>query len=331
MGLGGSVDQPLDARRRRQRGQPGGGGGGALLVLGHGQTLVNEQAQHALAGAVAHDGRHVGIAAEEQFDGEVGQQAAIDDAMAGQRAAEVVAPLRLPDDLLPDEGQAHRHAHPPNDGHAGGGAVVEDEHPAVGGVGGDKGQFTAGGLVEFGKGLAAEAAGLAGGRGLVELGLRPFNEGVGREPAAALDEGEDVGELVAGHQVEDDAVDVALELVRYAGQVDGLEGLAGDAAFQVGFGEGARAAEELLEDGHAVFVLFLERVEHLRCGEAGGGEGGHDGPGRGAQEAAEGVAAPLQFAQRADEHHPLGPTPLEDEIVLHDDPPLADFFWLGVF
>ena len=33
---------------------------------------------------------------QEQLDGEVGQQPTIDDAMAGQRPTQIVAPLRLP-------------------------------------------------------------------------------------------------------------------------------------------------------------------------------------------------------------------------------------------
>src|SRR6185503_10635515 len=107
--------------------------------------------------------------------------AAVDDGVARLRLTEVGAPRGLPDDLLPDERDAHRHAHRPRERDAGRGAVVEDEHLLVRRVGHDDREVLhAGSLRERAERRAARDA------LRLELRLEPLEERVAGEETAAL-------------------------------------------------------------------------------------------------------------------------------------------------
>ncbi len=324
--LRGRIDQVTNARRRRQLDQFRARArrrSRARRVVADGQTLVDEQPQHTLAGAVTHQRRDMRITGQEQLDGEVRQQTAIDNAVAGHRRAHIVAPFRLPDDLLPDERQTHGHPHPPDDRHQRRGAMIEHKHTPGRRIGGDQRQLAARRAVEVSESLPAQVARLPRRRRLVQLGPRPIDKGIGRIPAAALDKGKHVGKLRARHQIENDAVNIGLHIVRHAGQVDGLQHLARNTALDLRPRERPRLAQELLEHGHTVGVLLVQRVNHLRHGQARGRESRHNRPGRRAQQAAKRMPAPLHLLQRAHKHHPLRPAPLEHQIVLHLNPPFA--------
>src|ERR1044072_10015588 len=95
--------------------------------------------------------------------------------MTVERLALVGAPGRVPAYLLPDEGNAHRHADAPGYGAFRGGPMVEHEHLVAGRIGGYQREIAAGFVPEI-----SERGGAQLGCAHVEPLSNPASNGVAR-------------------------------------------------------------------------------------------------------------------------------------------------------
>ncbi len=75
-----------------------------------------------------HDLSHFRRVVGNQFQREVRQQPAVNKDVAGQRFTELTAPASLPMNFLPDERNAHRHAHRVGNRNVRSGPMIEHPH-----------------------------------------------------------------------------------------------------------------------------------------------------------------------------------------------------------
>ena len=83
MGLGGGVDELMDATHRLEitDGETTPAIARRCRGVLNGQRFVDQEAKHIVRRFFAHHGCDLGLVGDEQLDGEVGEQAAIDNGM----------------------------------------------------------------------------------------------------------------------------------------------------------------------------------------------------------------------------------------------------------